>query len=311
MLQSRNFASKNFSPQLGTKNNSLQCCQLAWVKTHVSFQALHYSGRQISAILTTLPSFSRLLLPNTSDQTSSSKSIGSLLLQSTSYEGVSKRLWTESITKYTLTTVNTRWQAIQTVTAAKITRLTQKMAIQLHLVTESSTICSSRARRPVRKLLDTPCYLSVNRTMRNHKRKYSHAKKTINLWRNLERGKRQDTQLRTQTLKKNWINEDWKWKRKPLGNLYLGRSHFELRVMSLSRVMMKTRPMDCAAQKLFTAKRWLGQMSVMCNVVSWSVCVGAVDRKQLIRGKCLWYLTLKLSEENSPLLYLVFVYRTT
>jgi len=30
--------------------------------------------------------------------------------------------------------------------------------IQLHLVAESRTICSSRSRRPVRKLLDTPSY---------------------------------------------------------------------------------------------------------------------------------------------------------
>jgi hypothetical protein len=36
--------------------------------------------------------------------------------------------------------------------AAKFTRLTHKIAIQLHLVAESYTICSSRSRRPVRKL---------------------------------------------------------------------------------------------------------------------------------------------------------------
>jgi len=30
--------------------------------------------------------------------------------------------------------------------------------IQLHLVAESCTICNSRSRRPVRKLLDTPSY---------------------------------------------------------------------------------------------------------------------------------------------------------
>jgi hypothetical protein len=41
---------------------------------------------------------------------------------------------------------------------AKLTRLTHKIAIQLHLVAESCTICSSRSRRPVRKLLDTPSY---------------------------------------------------------------------------------------------------------------------------------------------------------
>jgi hypothetical protein len=40
--------------------------------------------------------------------------------------------------------------------AAKLIRLTHKIAIQLHLVAESCTICSSWSRRPVRKLLDTP-----------------------------------------------------------------------------------------------------------------------------------------------------------
>jgi hypothetical protein len=43
--------------------------------------------------------------------------------------------------------------------AAKLTTLSQKIAIQLHLVAESCTICSSRSRRPARKLLDTPSYL--------------------------------------------------------------------------------------------------------------------------------------------------------
>jgi hypothetical protein len=42
--------------------------------------------------------------------------------------------------------------------AAKRTILTHKIAIQLHLMTESCTICSSRSRRPVRTLLDTPSY---------------------------------------------------------------------------------------------------------------------------------------------------------
>jgi len=41
---------------------------------------------------------------------------------------------------------------------AKFTRLTHKIAIQLHLVAQSYTISSSRSRRPVRKLLDTPSY---------------------------------------------------------------------------------------------------------------------------------------------------------
>jgi hypothetical protein len=42
---------------------------------------------------------------------------------------------------------------------AKLTRLTNKIAIQLHLVAESCTIFSSRSRWPVQKLLDTPSYL--------------------------------------------------------------------------------------------------------------------------------------------------------
>jgi len=42
--------------------------------------------------------------------------------------------------------------------AAKLPRLTHKIALQLHLVAESCTICSSRYRRPVLKLLDTPSH---------------------------------------------------------------------------------------------------------------------------------------------------------
>jgi len=42
--------------------------------------------------------------------------------------------------------------------AAKFTRLSHKIAIELHLVTESCTICSSRSRQPVQELLDTPSY---------------------------------------------------------------------------------------------------------------------------------------------------------
>jgi hypothetical protein len=42
--------------------------------------------------------------------------------------------------------------------AAKLIRLTHKIAIQLHLVAESCTICGSCSRRPVRKLLDTPSH---------------------------------------------------------------------------------------------------------------------------------------------------------
>jgi len=39
--------------------------------------------------------------------------------------------------------------------AAKLTKLTHKIAIQLHLVPGNCTICSSRSRRPVQKLLVT------------------------------------------------------------------------------------------------------------------------------------------------------------
>jgi hypothetical protein len=76
---------------------------------------------------------------------------------------VSKSFRTESITKYTLMKINIRWEATQRVMAAKFTTLTHKIAIQLHLVAETSTILSSRSRRPVRKLLDTPSYMNNHR----------------------------------------------------------------------------------------------------------------------------------------------------
>jgi hypothetical protein len=49
--------------------------------------------------------------------------------------------------------------------AAELTILTQKIVIQLHLVAQSCTICISRSRRPVRKLLDTPSYVLENVVM--------------------------------------------------------------------------------------------------------------------------------------------------
>jgi hypothetical protein len=45
------------------------------------------------------------------------------------YEGVSKSFRTESITKWTK--INTRWEATQRIMAARLTRLTHKIAIQL------------------------------------------------------------------------------------------------------------------------------------------------------------------------------------
>jgi len=43
--------------------------------------------------------------------------------------------------------------------AAKLTRLTHRIAIQLYIVAESWTICRSRSRRPVRKFPDTLSYV--------------------------------------------------------------------------------------------------------------------------------------------------------
>jgi hypothetical protein len=73
------------------------------------------------------------------------------------YEYVSKSYRTESIKKYTLITINTRREATQRAMAAKFTRLTHKIAIQLHLVAKGFTTCISHSRQPVRILLDTPC----------------------------------------------------------------------------------------------------------------------------------------------------------
>jgi hypothetical protein len=78
------------------------------------------------------------------------------------YKGVTKIFRIESITKYTLTTINTRWETTWSVMVAKLTRLAHKIAIQLNLVAESCSICSSRFRRPVRKLLDTTSYTSLS-----------------------------------------------------------------------------------------------------------------------------------------------------
>jgi len=68
-----------------------------------------------------------------------------LLLFLGKYEGVSESFRTESITKntHTLTFGISRREAIQRVMATKLPRLTHKIAIQLCLVAESRTICSS------------------------------------------------------------------------------------------------------------------------------------------------------------------------
>jgi hypothetical protein len=76
------------------------------------------------------------------------------------YMGVTKRFRTESITKWT-TKINTHWEATQRVMATKLTRLTHKIVIQLQLVAENCTICSSLSRRQVRKILHTPSYSTL------------------------------------------------------------------------------------------------------------------------------------------------------
>jgi hypothetical protein len=59
--------------------------------------------------------------------------------------------------------------------AAKLIRLTHKIAIRLHLVAESCTICSSRSWRPVRKLLDTPSYIAFLYTVWKNERRTHHS----------------------------------------------------------------------------------------------------------------------------------------
>jgi hypothetical protein len=67
-------------------------------------------------------------------------------------------LITKPTTTTTTTTTNT-WEATQRVMAAKLTILTHKIAIQLHLVAERCTICSFCSRQPVWKFLDSPSYV--------------------------------------------------------------------------------------------------------------------------------------------------------
>jgi hypothetical protein len=74
------------------------------------------------------------------------------------YESVSKSFRTESIMNYMIMTINIHWEATQGVMEAKLTRVTHKISIQLHLVAESCTICNLHSRQPVQKLPDTPPY---------------------------------------------------------------------------------------------------------------------------------------------------------
>jgi hypothetical protein len=58
--------------------------------------------------------------------------------------------------------VNTHWEATQRIMVAKLIRMTHKLVIQLHLVAESCTICSSHSRWPVQKLLMCPHMLQTS-----------------------------------------------------------------------------------------------------------------------------------------------------
>jgi len=58
--------------------------------------------------------------------------------------------------------------------AAKLTSLTHNIEIQLYLVGESYTICSSLSRRPVWKLLDTPRTYTMNACMHTYIHIYIH-----------------------------------------------------------------------------------------------------------------------------------------
>jgi len=52
--------------------------------------------------------------------------------------------------------------------AAKLTRLTHKIAIKLHIVAESYAICSSCSERPVRKLLVRLSYIITKLLMKRY-----------------------------------------------------------------------------------------------------------------------------------------------
>jgi hypothetical protein len=75
------------------------------------------------------------------------------------YESVSKSFRTESITKSRTTTKTPVEKQHKGLWRQNSLDLTHKIAIQLQVAAESSTICSSLLRRLVRKLLDTLSHL--------------------------------------------------------------------------------------------------------------------------------------------------------
>jgi hypothetical protein len=146
-LRSRNnparYSQQSFSSDIYAQNRWTEISP--WQNTPHGFLTVHYLSHYSKGTYFTF------LSPSPED----------LLV---THEGVSKSFRTESIKKSTTTTTtttNARWEVTQRVMAAKLTRLTHKIAIQVLLMAESFTVSSSRSRRPVRKLLDTPSYIYV------------------------------------------------------------------------------------------------------------------------------------------------------
>jgi len=75
------------------------------------------------------------------------------------YDCVCRGFRTESIRKCTFTKIKSRREATQRIVTGKLTRLAHKIVLQLSLLVESCTICSSSSRRSVRELLDTHSYM--------------------------------------------------------------------------------------------------------------------------------------------------------
>jgi hypothetical protein len=79
------------------------------------------------------------------------------------YAGVSKSFWPEYDNE--IATINTRSEATQRFIAAKFTILSHKIAIQLHLVAESCTICNSRPHAASPKTFGYTFVLCSRRTL--------------------------------------------------------------------------------------------------------------------------------------------------
>jgi hypothetical protein len=95
----------------------------AWTFSSVSFCLLHSIARPVPRFWIVCISNKVFLFLFQSSSTPEH----ALLHESAASEGVSKSSRAESVTKYTLTTINTRWEAIQRVMSAKLTTLTHKI----------------------------------------------------------------------------------------------------------------------------------------------------------------------------------------